>query len=870
MAWTQDLDHLHGVQDVFAHASEPDTIIIDEPIVEPSLNAAAVTCDLNDITEFAALTKEELYDAIIAIDNPRACINPILFGFHPTNSPIIFSDEKVNYIANRTKFLAASFNGEDNNGAFGAFVYLSIAGNFGKFYSDRVPLSEVTWGNMEIACANLAKNQNLSLSDNSLYTIAHMLFTASFEDIGAHPDIMTFAKDMLDGLANDNYVSIDYLYPYYYCYYYLLDVYLRYPYERALFLEALAGKKDIIESLGNVGTNLNLNDDTFQFFDDLSYHSVSSLTRFAPETVLQDVMEPALNAITEVYPPSDSRWVESALSLVRNGMEFPLNEDEIIDELRSNLFPNQYSFEDGTIQIETPLSYDQCLSLYQAMKQVKSQFFRLLQDDSPVAGDTNDTLYIKLYGTRNDYRSFNNILFQVNYPNSGGVYIERQATFYTYERTPQESSYSLEDLLRHEYVHYLQGRFLIPGYWGETEAYQNNRLVWFEEGMAQFLAASTKSEGIKSLNVIKGRLESAVDYQDLTDVFNSSYFNNNSAAFYTYSPMLWAKWYEEDRGLIYDLFHQIRNNDLSSFDATVAQLKDNTLQNTHFHNFIDEHLEEPSNWISPQTLGTHQANVHYAFIDEILQLMNANLLGLEADEAHVCYDDEPRQFCLSGTIPFVENGHSGHEKAVTLDASLNELLNELEGTELNNFQFSTAYYKEVQSGSGTSVSFVVNGPINDICDVIDEEAIQSQTFADYTVLFADPSKTSDHQFRFRSIEDSSWTLLEVSHQESDTIFNLLPLVEYEYQMRLACELGLWTDYTASKTFSLCPEQITVKIDIEEDKGIHGRLSISMENYIAAPSHVVLYSKGSISFEAGFEIEQGASLVTQERDCQEKR
>ena len=50
----------------------------------------------------------------------------------------------------------------------------------------------------------------------------------------------------------------------------------------------------------------------------------------------------------------------------------------------------------------------------------------------------------------------------------------------------QQSIYSLEELFRHEFTHYLQGRYEVPGLFGRGDMYQNERLTWFQEGNAEF------------------------------------------------------------------------------------------------------------------------------------------------------------------------------------------------------------------------------------------------------------------------------------------------------------------------------------------------------------------------------------------------
>ena len=103
-------------------------------------------------------------------------------------------------------------------------------------------------------------------------------------------------------------------------------------------------------------------------------------------------------------------------------------------------------------------------------------------------------LTIVIYNNPDDYQ-LNRQLYGYE-TNNGGIYIEEKGTFFTYERTPKQSIYSLEELFRHEFTHYLQGRYEVPGLFGSGELYQNERLTWFQEGNAEFFAGSTRTNNV--------------------------------------------------------------------------------------------------------------------------------------------------------------------------------------------------------------------------------------------------------------------------------------------------------------------------------------------------------------------------------------
>ena len=64
------------------------------------------------------------------------------------------------------------------------------------------------------------------------------------------------------------------------------------------------------------------------------------------------------------------------------------------------------------------------------------------------SGHADDVLTMVIYNSPDEYQ-FNRQLYGYE-TNNGGIYIEGTGTFFTYERTPQQSIYSLEELFRHE------------------------------------------------------------------------------------------------------------------------------------------------------------------------------------------------------------------------------------------------------------------------------------------------------------------------------------------------------------------------------------------------------------------------------------
>lgn len=156
--------------------------------------------------------------------------------------------------------------------------------------------------------------------------------------------------------------------------------------------------------------------------------------------------------------------------------------------MERKIFAKTYTFDDGAIVLKAgdKVTEEKVKRLYWAAKEVKAQFHRTVESDRPLEkGNPDDVLTMVIYNSPAEYQ-FNRQLYGYE-TNNGGLYIEGTGTFFTYERTPEESIYSLEELFRHEFTHYLQGRYEVPGLWGQGKIYENERLSWFEEGNAEFL-----------------------------------------------------------------------------------------------------------------------------------------------------------------------------------------------------------------------------------------------------------------------------------------------------------------------------------------------------------------------------------------------
>lgn len=114
---------------------------------------------------------------------------------------------------------------------------------------------------------------------------------------------------------------------------------------------------------------------------------------------------------------------------------------------------------------------------------------KLLTGREPVANDHNHRLRVVVFDDQAQYNRYGQLVFDINTEN-GGMYIEGTAqnpdniaTFYAYEHFWARPEFKVWNL-NHEYVHYLDGRFVKYDGYGHFPG----QLVWWSEGLAEYIS----------------------------------------------------------------------------------------------------------------------------------------------------------------------------------------------------------------------------------------------------------------------------------------------------------------------------------------------------------------------------------------------
>ena len=347
------------------------------------------------------------------------------------------------------------------------------------------------------------------------------------------------------------------------------------------FIDALSRDPEIVDALLQATRYDFVYEDEF-----IPVRVLDALNRLSQLASLEDDAIAALTSVVmERERFSNSFLIAAELLEDRvDCMSLNICSDTLKRELHTQLFPNTYRFDNGTIVFETPLGPEAVQSLYHAAKEVEAQFYRLLETNEPVRD--KEVLHVKIYGSKSEYWQFHTYLFGVDNRTAAGVYSSDNIAVYTYYA---QDSPVLEEVFRHEYVHYLADFFISTGLNDDC------LLTWFHEGLAEFLVGSTQTRGI---SVPRYRVESIIRQEaagvqryDPEQIFGFCYSSFGfKEHLYNYSSLFFHFMYEQRRSQLLELIDLVRNGYTSSFLGLIDTWAKDTQLAADYSAFVDEQV----------------------------------------------------------------------------------------------------------------------------------------------------------------------------------------------------------------------------------------------------------------------------------------
>ena len=407
-----------------------------------------------------------------------------------------------------------------------------------------------------------------------------------------------------------------------------------------------------------------------------------------------------------------------------------LDQKKIKEDAINKYYGKTYTFDNGSIVIKAGnrVSQEKIKRLYWATKEVKSKFFSVIGSDQPIDQKrTDDVLNIVIYNDKEEYE-INRVLNGID-TNNGGMYLEGIGTFYTWDRVvPQDSIFELEELFRHEFTHYLQGRYIVPGLWGSSDLYKNDRLTWFEEGGAEFFAGSTRLEDIQQRKTVYGRIRDYAEdrrysvKQTVSSGYSSGFdFYNFSSAFVDYL-------YRNNIDQLFELNKTIMRNDVKGLDALITRLSTDTALNqayqAHMKLLADKQPDMTVPFVSDDYITNHDVMPTKQILDTI-----ADVFQLKDAEVSLNQSDF---FTTINVASQCEMAVTGSEAEVwkAIKNQITSQLDTLTKKGWSGFKTYNVYFTNVttQANGKTTYRLVLEGLVNNQADKKDFEGSKKVVF----------------------------------------------------------------------------------------------------------------------------------------------
>ena len=359
------------------------------------------------------------------------------------------------------------------------------------------------------------------------------------------------------------------------------------------------------------------------------------------------------------------RWVDCLKDIP---YDFGINFEEVKQGYYDLNFTNQIEYDDSSIKIYSEISADRIKSTYLSLREARSNFFKLTGKTEALIDDTNEIINVYIFSSFEDYNNLGGLLFDIP-TNNGGIYIESDSAFYTFDR--KDPILTLDALTKHEYVHYLDGRYNIPGGFSEEEFYDwdYGRSVFWVEGLANFVA---------SANTQNGYYISEFSSQYI----NEDFLNNRSRSLqesirtgydkpymYPYSEAAWSFLYTVAYEEVLEMLDLIRSREYEQYFIKLDSLAFNQSLEIQYQ----EYLENISNNWSEGTI-TDPASKRYDFTQPEVSIDSIQIafksIGLSDFTLEESYRS-PHRFTIAKSDTIVNNIKDVHRhlERITSNAS---------------------------------------------------------------------------------------------------------------------------------------------------------------------------------------------------------
>ncbi|AZQ12754.1 collagenase [Shewanella khirikhana] len=239
----------------------------------------------------------------------------------------------------------------------------------------------------------------------------------------------------------------------------------------------------------------------------------------------------------------------------------------VIPEL-TQVLPQRHECSDSLYILSQDLTEAEFAESCTRLISQEDSFHALLQTARvATANDFNQALQVVAFKNWSQYNAYGQLLFDIGTDN-GGMYIEgtpskpgNQASFFAFRQWWIAPEFAIWNL-NHEYVHYLDGRFVKYGGFGHFPG----KMVWWAEGLAEYVSKSNDNP-----DAIKLAREKRAEAPTLADIFATEYKDGLDRT-YRWSYLAIRYLAEQRPAALVELSRLLKTDYFEGYDALLSQV----------------------------------------------------------------------------------------------------------------------------------------------------------------------------------------------------------------------------------------------------------------------------------------------------------
>ncbi|NOU50925.1 PKD domain-containing protein [Pseudoalteromonas sp. JBTF-M23] len=514
---------------------------------------AMQVCDLDALANASA---EQLVGLVQS--QGTSCVND-LFSASSNVQVAVFTNAKMNAVAEHAKTLASNYAGTGSNDLTALFLFIR-AGFYVEFYNDAVTFDSSISANVKLAIDAFVNNSHFYDNNNDHGKVLQEVIT-TMDSAELQHEYLQVVRQWLTRF-DENYASSRNMRN---AVNGIFTILFRGQWNDA-YVTQIKKDTDLVNKLVAFTQKSWMVNSDAEFLIVNASGELARLKQYGANDI-DAIVTDGLKQLFSTYKSygfGDALWLNAAdvASYYTDCSEFGICNFE--DTLTQQVLSQTHQCS-STIRIRSQeMTPQQLSSACDTMAAEETRFHtRLATNQTPVADDNNSFLQVNIFNSSNDYKKYAKAIFKID-TNNGGMYLEgdpsktdNQANFVAYEASYAKADHFVWNL-EHEYVHYLDGRFdLYGGFNAPTEA-----IVWWSEGVAEYIANLNDNQ--KAIDTIKDG-----SVYNLQQVFATTYDGFDQDRIYRWGYLAVRYMFERHNDELNKMLAKTRVGDWAGYQALI-------------------------------------------------------------------------------------------------------------------------------------------------------------------------------------------------------------------------------------------------------------------------------------------------------------